>query len=125
MAVLAPALTREDIFDALWARRCYATTGEQILLDFTADDHVMGQEFQVSAPIRVQARVTGTDRITLLEIIKSSRVLCAHRGANDTETLDCVDAELPAPGEWSFYYVRVTQADGNMAWSSPIWIGHQ
>jgi len=22
-----------------------------------------------------------------------------------------------------FYYVRVTQADGNLAWSSPIWVG--
>jgi len=26
-----------------------------------------------------------------------------------------------APGE-SYYYVRVEQADGQLAWSSPIWV---
>ncbi|MDQ2990213.1 MAG: phosphotransferase, partial [Pseudomonadota bacterium] len=27
----------------------------------------------------------------------------------------------PAPGE-HFYYVRVTQDDGNMLWSAPVWV---
>ena len=25
--------------------------------------------------------------------------------------------------EGDYYYVRVTQLDGGMAWSSPIWVG--
>ena len=28
-----------------------------------------------------------------------------------------------ATSETNWYYVRVTQANGHMAWSSPIWIG--
>ena len=35
--VLAEALTREAVFDALHARRCYATTGAPIVLDFTVN----------------------------------------------------------------------------------------
>jgi hypothetical protein len=33
-AVWAAELTREAVFDALYARRCYGTTGARILLDF-------------------------------------------------------------------------------------------
>ncbi len=122
MAVLAPALTREDIFDALWARRCYATTGERMLLEFTADGHHMGDEYRTDVPIQLEARVAGTDRIAWVEIIKNNQVLCAHRGANEIETLDHTDADLPPAGSCHFYYLRVTQEDGNMAWSSPIWV---
>jgi hypothetical protein len=28
---------------------------------------------------------------------------------------------VPTPGE-HFYYARVTQEDGNMLWSAPIWV---
>ena len=122
MAVLAPALTREDIFDALWDRRCYATTGERILLSFEADAHCMGREYRTDSPVELRARVTGTDRIALLEIVKNNKVLCRHNGANETEMLEHVDADPPIPGSCSFYYLRLTQADGNMAWSSPIWV---
>ena len=31
------------------------------------------------------------------------------------------DRDQPKPGDW--YYVRVTQHNGHMAWSSPIWVG--
>ena len=33
--------------------------------------------------------------------------------------------DADSSGEGDFYYVRVTQANGHMAWSSPIWIGEQ
>jgi hypothetical protein len=28
----------------------------------------------------------------------------------------------PESGDANYYYVRVLQADGEMAWSSPIWV---
>ena len=29
------------------------------------------------------------------------------------------------PGETHYYYVRVQQSDGNLAWASPMWITYQ
>ena len=29
----------------------------------------------------------------------------------------------PAPKQTDWYYVRVTQRNGHVAWSSPIWVG--
>ena len=42
VAVYAPELTREAIWDALWHRRCYATTGKRIILEFSVDGEPMG-----------------------------------------------------------------------------------
>ena len=34
---------------------------------------------------------------------------------------EVTDSESPERGD--YYYVRVQQLDGGMAWSSPIWVG--
>ncbi len=46
-AVELPELTRPALWNALRARRCYATTGERILLTFRAGDWRMGDEVRV------------------------------------------------------------------------------
>jgi hypothetical protein len=58
--LLAEDLTLAGIHEALRARRCYATTGERILLQVTADDHLMGEEFRTGAPPTIAVSVTGT-----------------------------------------------------------------
>ncbi len=35
----------------------------------------------------------------------------------------CINAKDKKP-IFSYYYLRVTQEDGNMAWSSPIWVDY-
>ena len=42
LAVYAPALTREAVFDAIHRRRTYGTTGSRIVLDFTLNGTPMG-----------------------------------------------------------------------------------
>lgn len=59
-AVFAGTLTREGIFEALKARRCYATTGVRIYLDVEADGHPMGAEFTTGSPPKIKATVHGT-----------------------------------------------------------------
>ena len=61
-AVRAPELTREAIFDALYARRTYETTGARILLDFTVDGAPMGSETPAAGPPRLHVEAHGTER---------------------------------------------------------------
>ena len=53
--VLARTLTREGIWEAIKARRCYATSGQRIALSVQADGHPMGSEFSVSGAPRIRA----------------------------------------------------------------------
>jgi hypothetical protein len=55
-----------------------------------------------------------------LEIIKNGKfVYSSEPNSNDIE-FTYVD-NSPQTGE-SWYYVRATQFDRNLAWSSPIWV---
>ena len=66
----------------------------------------------------------GTGSLDSLEILKNNEVVHSQAGSGKVIRLEWEDAadRRSIPGE-DFYYVRVTQTDGNRAWSSPIWIG--
>ncbi len=147
-AVLAEKLDRASIFEAIRDRRNYATTGARIVLEFTADGAPMGSIRTASGPLTLAVRVEGTAPIDRIEIVRNLRdTFAAVRmrqtpGAPEAEYvlydpkepqavtwLPAADARRvsftvqdspDASGETS-WYVRVTQADGEQAWSSPIW----
>ncbi len=123
VAVLAPRLTREEVFRALYERRCYATTGTRILLDFKVNGKVMGSEITVPekvSPRTIMARVEGTTDIAHIELVRNNVDILKKEIRGRTAEINLVDRENI--GETCFYYLRVTQKDNAMAWSSPIWV---
>lgn len=123
-AVLAPELTRHDIFDALHARRCYATTGVPILLDVRIGDAVMGTEMNPFAGRRPVLDVTcsGTNGLDHIRIMKNARVAATIPCHGEHETSLQWEDYAYSNDEPASYYVRVVQADRESAWSSPIWV---
>ncbi|MHC4945028.1 MAG: DUF3604 domain-containing protein [Planctomycetota bacterium] len=122
-AVLAPFLDREGIFEALEERRCYATTGARILLMFQAGDGKMGEVVSCSdESIEIKAAAIGTAPIKKIQIIASQGMVVFDDSPESLEAF--IRAEVPAPGkgEASCFYLRLIQADGHRAWSSPIWV---
>jgi hypothetical protein len=125
--VLARELTREAVFDALYQRRCYATTGEPIVLDFTLDGHLMGSELtsaQVSGRPHIRVAVRACANVDRIGICKNGHLVAHNPGMTSKETWDWVDLDFD-PAVDNYYYVRVAQVDGEMAWASPIWISPQ
>ena len=128
-AVYAPELTRETIWDALYSRYCYGTTGARIVLRFhlngTRMGSILGYASDDSRLCRrdLQVVVCGTDYIRRVDVIKNNGLffrMCPEGDYAEFTITDCLDS-LPLTRDW--YYVRVFQADGNAAWSSPIWVG--
>ncbi|MCD6521418.1 DUF3604 domain-containing protein [Candidatus Calescamantes bacterium] len=120
-AVIAPELTREAIFDALYERRCYATTGVRIYLDFRINGELMGSELKVEKGEKIILEVfaLGTSPIAKVEVLKNNRVISVFpNGVSDQIEFTLEDKV----NQNSFYYIRLTQVDRNMAWSSPIWV---
>jgi len=66
--VYAEARTREAIWNAIRARRCYATSGDRILLDFRLGEHLMGEEVTITGAPKFTVRVSGTSGIYQCEI---------------------------------------------------------
>lgn len=113
--VLTNSLTREEIFKAIRERRCYATTGERIILDFKINGHNMGEEI-LAKKCSGYVFVAGTSNLKV-EIVKNNQIILQR---DEGRTLKFEFEDVPSVP--SFYYVRVTQDNGEMAWSSPIWV---
>lgn len=115
-AVQATDTTREAILSAIRERRCYATSGVPILLDLRAGDAPMGSEIQVRGLTEVRAVARCATPIESLMLIGPQGPLATVGGQGQTE------AELEANVEPGWVYARVEQTDGEMAWSSPIFL---
>jgi hypothetical protein len=113
---------RKSILAAMKARRSEAAT-DNILIDTRIGEHFMGESFQAMKAAPLEVYVSGTGEIGQVQVIKSNRIVYTAPGAgremrfkfNDTDT---------KPGE-SYYYVRVEQKDGQLAWSSPLWVEYR
>ncbi len=124
VAVLAPELSRQAIFEALKTRRCYAASGARILIDFRLDGAVMGEEITLpeEAGRRLWVRVVGEGSLGQVELLKNSQpYVCQHLDGSAEQVLFTL-TDWQAERKTDYYYVRVTQADGRRAWSSPIWV---
>ena len=110
--------TREGVLDGIRKRRTYGAT-DNIILDYRMNGHFMGEEFSSRQRPRISLKVIGTGPIAMVEIIRDSKVVYTANPNQKEVSLEWTDGE-PATGT-SYYYVRVRQADEQIAWSSPIW----
>jgi hypothetical protein len=123
-AVLATELTREGILEALRARRCYATTGQRYLLEFTVDGRQMGSELTV--PSGHQAEVYGslgsTSKWARVDIVGPAGPVATLKP--DPEDADVVEltATMDPVSEPTYVYLRGVDEFGGMAWSSPVYL---
>ncbi|MCC7203897.1 MAG: DUF3604 domain-containing protein [Phycisphaeraceae bacterium] len=136
--------TRQDIWNALHTRHCYATTGERMLLDFHVNGQPMGSEIHANPgdTLRFTAEVHGTEDLAFIEIArlrldgrgdwqsayykKLEDRDAFHEGKAQSNLDWSMSFEEPFDGD-VMYYLRAgqrTMIDGwpAFAWSSPIWV---
>jgi len=117
--VWATGVTREELFEAMRARRTYAAT-DKILLDVRIGEALMGEETRVFGKPKLKIHALGTDLIDEIQIIKNAQVVA--RLTPETREVRTTFTDDQYAGEPAWYYVRLHQANGSMAWGSPIWV---
>jgi hypothetical protein len=121
--VLAEANTRQAIIDAFKERHSYAAT-DNILLDVRSGEHLMGDVFATDRAPTISIKVVGTGPIAKVHVIRDNKYALSTQPGADAASLTYTDDDA-RPGETHYYYVRVEQTDGNLAWASPMWIAFQ
>ena len=124
VAVYAAERTRKSIFTALYDRHCYATSGDRIILEFECDSHIMGSEYEYDRAPLISVRIAGTAAVSRVEIKKDSSVVHTVKPNKRKVELTWTDPDFDAD-DGCYYYIRVIQADGEEAISSPIWLDCQ
>jgi hypothetical protein len=123
LGVYSPELTREAVWEAFQRRHVYATSGPKIILEFRVADSPMGSEVKWSASkgfVPLAVRAIGCDEIVSVEIIRNGKKIFEEK-ADGVFVHYLLKDPQPQPST-SWYYARVLQKDGNMAWSSPVWV---
>lgn len=140
-AILSGVHDRESLFTALYNRHCYATTGERILLSFNIAGKPMGSE--LSSTMKpgllytrfISGYVAGTDEISKVIVIRNGKEFKSIENVGKNfiefsfEDSDPYDKHLlsskdEASMPFIYYYLKVIQKNGHVAWASPIWIDY-
>ncbi|HIH00621.1 TPA: CehA/McbA family metallohydrolase [Thermoplasmata archaeon] len=129
--LLAPSLSREDLYEAMRDGRGYATQDSNLEIRYTLEGAVMGSVLHdvtgVTAGIHiVDPDGVDSDAITLVEIVTNGGVVVASQEGDGSCVFDW-DASFDAEGG-SYYFVRVhTESNelglpGVTAWTAPVWV---
>ena len=113
-------VSRDSFLEALRARRVFATMDKHAQLLLTANGKLMGERFDNRGPLLLATHFSNSAGR------QAAAVAIFHGvpGSNGSVTQVSDQAEVtvtPAPGP-HFYYVRLTQDDGNLVWSAPVWV---
>jgi len=136
-AILAKEHNRASIIEALQARSCFATTGERMIVGLEIAGLGMGSELDTKPKPGLEFNrhiigyAIGTKPLVEASLFRNGKLFRALeiKGDRAEFAIDDMDligeialqpnAEKPP---FVYYYLRVVQADGHVAWSSPIWI---
>jgi hypothetical protein len=121
--VLTDDVSRQGIIDAFKKRHSYGAT-DNIVMDVRCDGHIMGDRFNTAKRPTLDIRVHGTGPIAKVSVIRDNKYVYSAEPKVAKVSLRFTDMDAKE-GKSSYYYVRVEQADGNLAWASPMWITYQ
>ena len=122
--ILTDDFTEDGIYAALRARRMYATEDKNLEIDYTVNGNMMGSIIDVPETLNFEISFNDPDRtdsIAKVElVVNSGKVAYTWDSAADLAK-GSVSVEL-AP-EYTYYFVRVTEGDGDLAVTAPVWVG--
>ena len=119
--VWAERLDRSTILDAFFNRRCYATTGVRIVVDFRVNGGWVGSTVQADR-FAFTADVVGTTDIEQIDLVVNGDTAKSYTpNGQHVQLEDDVPVRFSPVGA-NYCYLRVRQVDGNRAWTSPIWL---
>lgn len=118
--VLAKDLTEEALYAAMKDRRVYATQDSDLAIYYELNGTVMGSIIpkSKSAAVTVFLSDPTDEAIGSVEVVTDGgAVLVSEYVETPSQVL-----ELPASGGRSYYYLRITQPDGDVAVTAPVWM---
>ena len=123
--ILTDSFTEEGIYAAIRALRMYATEDKNLELTYTVNGLMMGSRI-TEVPDKLNIEVTvndpdASDSIAKVEVVANSGKV-AYTWDNAAQ-LSSGKLSVTLDPSYSYYFIRVTQKDGDLAVTSPVWVG--
>lgn len=116
-------LTAQTLLAALQARRVFATMDKHGAIVLTADGRMMGERFVHRGALALEVRHMSNSgrQVAAVQLFHG---VPGRRGAVRAVSERAHTVVTPPVGE-HFYYARITQDDGTLLWSAPIWVSQR
>ena len=123
--ILTDDFSEQGIYDALRAMRMYATEDKNLEIGYTVNGMLLGSSL-TEVPEKLNIHVTvndpdASDSISKVEVIVNSGKTAYTW--DDPAVLATGDLSVTLDPDYSYYYIRVTQGDGDLAVTAPMWVG--
>lgn len=122
--IYAENLTEEGVLSAISKRAMYATEDKNLSIEYTLNGQMMGSIISdVPSSLDFDIHIAdpdNSDKISKVEIVRNNGRVAKSK-TFDSNTADWTFSDLPVVA--GYYYVRVTEADKNIAVTAPVWIG--
>ena len=104
--------------------RMYATEDKNLQLGYTVNGQMMGSSIS-AVPEKLDIEVSvydpdASDSIAKVEVVVNSGKV-AYTWSDPAELKNGTLSVTLAP-DYSYYFIRVTQKDGDLAVTSPVWV---
>ena len=125
--IITDDFSEAGIYEAIRAMRMYSTEDKNLELTYTVNGLMMGSSIkteEVSDKLLLEVTVTDpdkTDTISKVEVVVNSGKV-VHTW-NDPAELAKGILSVSLDPDYSYYFIRVTQGDGDLAVTSPVWVG--
>lgn len=118
--IIAEDNSRESIYEAMRNKRVYASEDTNMTIDYTVNGEIMGSSLGETDKLNFKINVNDDDdTIKKISIIANGGVEVTSKEFNSGN----VDWEFTLDPEYSYYYVKVVQADQDIAVTAPVWVG--
>ncbi|MBY0233430.1 MAG: hypothetical protein K2W93_00510, partial [Burkholderiaceae bacterium] len=113
-------LSKDAFVEAIKARRVFATMDKTSQLILTANGRLMGESFRNAGPLNLVANYApGAGKAAAT--VQIFEGVPKRNGTITQLSSQAVNKFTPTLGE-HFYYAKITQTDGKILWSAPIWV---
>lgn len=130
--IIAPALTRQEVYKAFRARRVFASEDKNLALSFQANGQWMGSELPYQPQLHIDVQVRDSDEADALYTLQlfadtpgqsTARPIYQKQFQGDQQ-ISWTWAVPPGASQYLFAKVTQTNPDGKQdeAWTAPVWV---
>ena len=119
---LMNGLSEEALFEAMRNYRIYATEDNDLEILYTLNDQLMGSILPEQDKVAISLDIkdqTDAANATAEIIVNGGKVLASKEYSGNEAKVEFTDLA----NNYSYYYIRITQADGDIAVTAPVWVG--
>ena len=123
--ILTDDFSENGIYEAIRAMRIYATEDKNLEVYYTVNEQPLGSTIsEVPEQLDLNVQVSdpdGSDKIVKVEVlVNSGKVIHTWDAAEEIASGTLTVSLAP---DYSYYFIRVTESDGDLAVTAPVWVG--